>query len=238
MRFTLLRRRLTISAPRMAVRSDVPWPLRWLAIALMLGLCSAVALWAFDFGRQVAGVNAVPADDVAALRQRIAELTQARDAAQAIANSAESVLTAERAAQATLMAHVKKLEGENRGLREDLGFFERLIPVSGNDDVAIRGLHAEVVAQTPTATTLRWQLLMMQTRKNAPMFTGEVQLVVSGSQANGKPWTSSAASESLTLRHYQRLEGTIDIPVGVTHKSMTATVRQGTQVRTMHTAAL
>jgi len=48
MRFRLLRRRLTISAPRVAVRNAMPWPLRWLIIAVVLGLCAAVALWAFE----------------------------------------------------------------------------------------------------------------------------------------------------------------------------------------------
>ena len=37
MRFRLLRRRLTISAPRVAVRNALPWPLRWLLAALLLG---------------------------------------------------------------------------------------------------------------------------------------------------------------------------------------------------------
>ena len=35
MRFKLLRRRLTISAPRMAVRSAMPWPLRWAGVAIV-----------------------------------------------------------------------------------------------------------------------------------------------------------------------------------------------------------
>ena len=37
MRFRLLRRRLTISAPRMAVRSALPWPFRWAVLAIVLG---------------------------------------------------------------------------------------------------------------------------------------------------------------------------------------------------------
>ena len=47
MRFRLLRRRLTISAPRMAVRSAMPWPLRWVVVAIVLGFCAALGLWAF-----------------------------------------------------------------------------------------------------------------------------------------------------------------------------------------------
>lgn len=50
MRFRLLRRRLTISAPRVAVRSALPWPLRWIMLAVVFGFCAAIALWAFEFG--------------------------------------------------------------------------------------------------------------------------------------------------------------------------------------------
>ena len=55
MRLRLWRRRLTISAPRMAIRSALPWPLRWLLGGLVLGLSAALALWAFEFGREIAG---------------------------------------------------------------------------------------------------------------------------------------------------------------------------------------
>lgn len=57
MRFRLLRRRLTISAPRVAIRSAMPWPLRWLVLALALGLSAATALWAFEFGKSIAGLE-------------------------------------------------------------------------------------------------------------------------------------------------------------------------------------
>ena len=57
MRFRLLRRRLTISAPRVAIRSALPWPVRWLALAVVLGFCAAVALWAFEFGKSIAGLD-------------------------------------------------------------------------------------------------------------------------------------------------------------------------------------
>ena len=37
MRLRLLRRRLTLSAPRVVVRSALPWPLRWALVAVVLG---------------------------------------------------------------------------------------------------------------------------------------------------------------------------------------------------------
>ncbi|MBL8301163.1 MAG: hypothetical protein JNM26_00155, partial [Ideonella sp.] len=57
MRLKLLRRRLSISAPRMIVRSHLPWPLRWAVAALVLGFSAALALWAFEFGKSIAGLD-------------------------------------------------------------------------------------------------------------------------------------------------------------------------------------
>ena len=57
MRWKLLRRRLTISAPRMSVRSAMPWPLRAAGAAIVLGFCAAIGLWAFELGKDLAGVD-------------------------------------------------------------------------------------------------------------------------------------------------------------------------------------
>ena len=49
MRLKLLRRRLTISAPRVIVRSHLPWPVRWAAVAVVLGFSAAIALLAIIY---------------------------------------------------------------------------------------------------------------------------------------------------------------------------------------------
>ena len=58
MRWKLLRRRLSVSAPRVIVRSHLPWPLRWAVAAVVLGFSGAIALWAFETGKELAGVDA------------------------------------------------------------------------------------------------------------------------------------------------------------------------------------
>jgi len=68
-----------------------------------------------------------------------------RDKAQSIANTADTLVTAEKASQEKLIAQVKQLEADNRTLRDDLGFFEKLIPSGGTEGVAIRGLQAELI---------------------------------------------------------------------------------------------
>jgi hypothetical protein len=140
MRFRLLRRRLTISAPRMAVRSAMPWPFRWVIMAIVLGFCGAVALWAFEFGKNIAGLDTNGKEELVQLRAEVVRLREERDKAQSIANTSGSLLTAERAAQEKMAAQIRVLEADNRALRDDLGFFEKLIPSTGQDGVSIRGL--------------------------------------------------------------------------------------------------
>lgn len=186
MRFRLLRRRLTISAPRVAIRSALPWPFRWLALAVVMGFCAAVALWAFEFGKSIAGIDTVSRDEVVQMRAEISRLREEGQERQTVALTAESLLATERAAKESLMAQVRQLEADNRTLREDLGFFEKLIPAAKTDGLAIRALQAEVLG----GMQLRWQVLVIQAARNAPEFNGRLELVLAGT-LDGKPWTQT-----------------------------------------------
>ncbi len=130
MRFRLLRRRLTISAPRMAVRSALPWPFRWAMIAIVLGFCGAIALWAFEFGKGIAGVDGNAKAELVKLRADVLQLRTARDEAKLVSNISESQLTTEKATQAGLTEQVRKLEAENQVLRDDLAFLQTLMPLA------------------------------------------------------------------------------------------------------------
>ena len=233
MRFRLLRRRLTISAPRMAVRSAMPWPLRWAVAAIMLGFCAAIALWAFEFGRDIAGLENGGQAEMQQLRAQVealkTDLDKAhgqRDQAQSIANTAGTLVAAEKASSETVNAQVKHLEAENRRLRDDLGFFEKLIPADSTDAVAIRGLQAEAVDNGK----IRWQVLVIQSKKNAPELVGKLEIMLTG-LSNGKPWTGSVSTMPLKIMQYGRLEGSLDIPAQVTVKGLTAKVVDGSTVR-------
>lgn len=235
MRFKLLRRRLTISAPRMKVRSAMPWPLQWAGAAIVLGFCGAIALWAFDLGKQIAGVDTGLKDEVADLRDDVAKLRLERDRIQSLLNTSGSAITVERAAQERLATQVRALEAENRALREDLGFFEKLIPAAGNETIAIRGLQAEVLA----GTQLKWQVLVIQPVKNAPEFKGKLELSLSGT-LDGKPWMMPlpGGPQPLQFRQYRRLEGMVDLPPQAVVKNVSARVVEGTAARAVQNVTL
>ena len=235
MRLRLLRRRLTISAPRVAIRSALPWPFRWLALAVVFGFCAAVALWAFEFGKSIAGLDSVSRDELLQLRAEVARLRDDSNEQQTVAHTAESLLMAERAAKESLMAQVRQLEADNRTLREDLGFFEKLIPASSTEGLAIRGLHAEVLG----GMQLRWQVLVIQAARNAPDFNGKLELVLTGTH-DGAPWTQTQPPQGqpLQVKQYRRIEGVLDLPPNAVVKTVTARVLAGTTVRATQTMVL
>lgn len=235
MRLRLLLRRLTISAPSMSVRSALAWPLRWLVMAVLLGFSAAIGLWAFELGKSIAGIDPTDKEELVALRAKVEKLTQERDRAQSIANTSGSLLTTERVAQERLGQQARQLEADNRALRDDLGFFEKLIPSTNTSGIAIRALHVEVVA----ATQLKWQVLVIQPEKNAAEFNGQLTLDLAGT-LGGKPWLSAAAAgtQKIQLRQYRRMEGVIDLPPQAVVKSVTAKVVDGNSTRAVQTIKL
>jgi len=232
MRLRLLRRRLTISAPRVAIRSALPWPLRWVALALVLGFCASLALWAFEFGKSIAGFDRVSRTEFLRLQSEITVLRDQARQRQTVASTAESLLATERAAKESLMAQVRQLEADNRTLRGDLGFFEKLLPAAKTDGLAIRALQAEVLG----GIQLRWQALVIQSARNAPEFNGRLELELAGMQS-GRPWTQilPPQGQALQVRQYRRVGGLLDLPPHAVVKTVTARVLDGATVRTTQT---
>jgi hypothetical protein len=201
MRLKLLRRRLSISAPRVIVRSHLPWPLRWAVVALMVGFCAALALWAFEFGKNIARLDRRSVDELQQLRVEVAQLRSEREKAISVANTAQSLLTTEKAAQDQLARQFKLAEAENVNLKADLGFFERLLPAAA-EGVTIRGLQADLTAPGQ----LRFQLLAMQADKRAPQFNGRYDVTLNG-MLDGKSWVLArpGGAQPLQVKQYARL---------------------------------
>jgi hypothetical protein len=225
MRWKLLRRRLSVSAPRMIVRSHMPWPLRWVVLALMLGFSAALALWAFEFGKEIAGLDRHAKAELLELRSQADKLKSERDAAVLSANTAESKWKTDQASYDSLVQQLKASQTEVMALKADLGFFERLMPAnangSGSPGISVRGLQLE--PQAPGQ--LRFQLLLMQLGKTLPEFQGRYELTLAG-MLDGKPWTWTPppTKSNVVLKQYLRLEGMIEFPTAAVVKSVTVKV--------------
>jgi hypothetical protein len=218
----------------MAIRSALPWPIRWAGVALVLGFCAAIGLWAFELGKDIAGVDRDTHAEVQLLRAEVTQLRQQREQAQSVSNTSGSLLTFEKAAQERLAARIKGLEAENRAMRDDLAFFEHLMPAGGTG-ISIRALQAEVL----DGTKLKWQVLLMQPAKNAPEFRGKLEIGLTGTLA-GQPWSMNppGGAQPLQFRQYRRAEGAIDLPAAAVVKNVTAKVVEGAVTRAVQTTKL
>ncbi len=243
LRFKLWRRRLSVAAPKVIIQRHFPWPVRLLLVAVMLGLAGAIAMGTYDLGRNLAGFHSGASKaELASLQERLDQILLERDQYSGSANAVESQLNIERSAQKQLIAQVKSLETENVRLKEDLAFFESLLPAStGPQGVTIRRLKVETIA----VNQLKYRLLVMQGGKGERDFVGNLQLAVTvvqdGKSAmivfpEGKP--GEVEKYRLTFKHYQRMEGVLTLPEGASIKAVQARILEKGQIRAQQSANL
>ncbi len=242
-KFRLARRRRSAASPKLTIKTQLPWTWRLLLTIIVLGFVGGMAMWIYEMGRGLTGLHADGASQQLALyRDQVEALTAERDELSTTANAAESRLTIEQSAQKQLISQVRALESENTRLKEDLAFFESLLPNAiGPAGVTIRRLKIDV--QPPNQ--LRYRLLIMQGGKGEQQFTGSLQLAVTVLQ-DGKnammTFPDMAPAEQgkfkLGFRYYQRVEGVLTLPEGAVAKVVQARVLEKGQVRTQASANL
>ena len=97
-----IKRKFSISAPRLAVRPHVPWYVRWAIILPFVLAAGGLVWWAYDSGLEFAGFHRGQAErELAGLRAQVVSL---RDENAQLASQAASF---ERQAQ---MEHAANLE--------------------------------------------------------------------------------------------------------------------------------
>lgn len=230
------------SLSKVSIEPQWPWPVRLLLVLAALLLCGASAWYAYGVGRGAAGTAGAGAVN----SQRIEQLQREREKLQTDANAAESKWNIERAAQQQLLKQVKTLETENVRLKEDLAFFESLMPAEGGPrGLAIRRMNVD----SPAQNQVRYRVLVMQGGKGDVEFNGTLALSVTGLQA-GKSVTlqypdpktggvpQNAEAYKISFKHYQRLEGVITVPDGMQVKSVQARVLERGQMRAQQSANL
>jgi len=234
---------MSISAPKMTIKTHLPWPLRAMFLVLVIGLGGALAMWAYDLGRNFAGLNPnAGRDQVASLSDEVKKLSSERDKFSSTAMAAESQLNIERSAQTQLGNQIKTLEAENAKLKEDLSFFQSLLPTNiGAQGITIQRLKAEIVQPNQ----VHYQLLAMQGEKVPREFVGNLQLSVTVLQG-GKSViinfpeqnATDLARYRLSFKYYQRVEGVVTLPEGAIIKAIQARVLDRGQMRAQQSVNL
>ena len=214
-----LRQRFGISAPRVAVRTHVPWYLRWLLLAVLLAFSVALAAWMYDAGRRFAGFDHGEVQDELAGMRRELESTRGELAKlRAIANAAGSKMSIERTAQVQLARQIRSLEQDNARLREDLAIFENMLSV---DTRSVQALNIQRFKVEPDGLPGEYRyrmLLLTGNRRDRGDFQGRLELLV-GVQQEGKnaiilvPDRAAADGPpfKLAFRNFFRVEGTFRV---------------------------
>jgi hypothetical protein len=210
-----IHQRFGISAPRMTVKTHIAWYWRTLGLVAVLSCSFASAAWIYDAGRRFAGFDRSEAEqELSQLRESAGKLAQETAELRASVNASESKLQIERSAQTQLGRQVKVLEDENARLKEDLAFFENLIPGENRDNaLLINRFRAEPGA---LPGEFRYRLLLLQGGRRDKQFQGNLQLLVT-LQQDGKdaiialPEEGAAQSYKISFKYFQRIEGTFKV---------------------------
>jgi hypothetical protein len=221
-----LRRSFGISAPRMAVRPDVPWYWRSLVVAATAAALVAVAWLVAHATGALEGLR--PSDsqrEIGELRERLqrqeAELTELR--ARTAQN--DSQLQIEGAATGDLAKQVKALTFENAALKEDLAFFQSLMSTAARDGaISVNRFRLEPES---VAGEYRYQMLLVQSGQRVKEFQGRMQFVLDVHHDGRKlvlvvPPEAEAAGRDyqLNFKFFQRVEGTFKLTPGSVLKGM------------------
>jgi len=225
-------RHFRIDAPRMAVRSHLPWAWRATVVVALLAIVAGMWWWGFDFGQILGGFNrketatrmeTLEADN---LKLRVESTTlRARN------SQLESELAMTAGAQATLSKQALELMNENTQLKEELSFLQKLVSDSSKQ-VGLSISRLNVERERDDA----WHYSVLVVRGGTPRdeFEGSVtlQATVVPPPADSSParpvvvtipeeQPELAAALRLKFKYYQRLEGTISVPAGAQVRSVT-----------------
>lgn len=227
MKWKLFLRNLSVSAPRMTVRSQLPLPLKALLGFLVLALAAAVGVGLYEYGRDWTGPDRKDLiAEIERTQSLLRESRAERDRFAAAATALESQIKIDRAAQDQLAQQVSQLEADRNRLREDLAFFESLLPTKrGAQGVVIRSFRLQ---PDDEPRQLRYRLLVQQAGKPDRDFVGSVEMQVNLVQGGRSTMIElpdpavpeMAKSLELSFRHYQRVEGVFALPQGAVARSV------------------
>lgn len=216
----------------------------WLAIsAILLGLALGAAAANYWFEDETNEQH------LAMERQASMDLTKSR-ADLAMARAQVDALTGQLALEAStrrgLESSLKEAQAELGRARDQMAFFDQLLPPGPKGAISIRGLDIEQVGPT-----LQYRVLLMRNGADGAPFKGLMQFVAKGMQdgkaakivlqavrPNSDQNSSSTATAaipddqySLDFDQFQRSGGLLKVPDGFTVQTVTLNVLEGTAVR-------
>jgi hypothetical protein len=214
-----VRQRFGIAAPRVVVQSPIPWYLRWLGIAVLLGLSAASAAWIYDAGRRFAGFDRNEVEtELSSVKRELADAQGELEKLRAVANASESRLAIERTAQQKLAQQIRVLEQDNARLREELGTLDGMLSSDARAGTAL-SIYRFKVEPDVLPGEYRYHLLLVTPRARAEReFNDRLELAVNLTEDGRNammtfPETADAGATAfrLAFKYFRRVEGTFRV---------------------------
>lgn len=215
-----LRRRFGAAAP-LAVRRQLPWPLRLLIGAVLIVLSGVLAVWAYQSGQRAWG--GASAEEWAKLQAEVSRLTQENADLRFSTATVDKRMQIETATQTDLARQMQTLQEENAHLKDELAVLNSLVAGDKHTLAVRRG----AVEKTTVAGEYRYKFLVTAGGRSDAMFKGRVQLTLTY-QAGGNRSQIVLPGERersgppylLDFKYYQRVEGSFRIPANTTLKEV------------------
>ena len=228
-----LRQNFGISAPRMAVRTHLPWWGRSAIVVTLVAIIAGMWWWGFDFGQIFGGFNRKEVE--ARLVTLEAETKKLRGEGfdlRAKNSTLESEIAMARGSQETQQKQFTELSGENAQLKEELAFLQKLV----SDSSKQTGLQLQQLSVERDSDEMwRYKLLIVRGGSPKNEFEGNVVLQATLVPVPGAPpgtrgmilalpedQPESKSALSLKFKYYQRVEGRFRVPAGLRLTAVTA----------------
>lgn len=210
-----LRRKFSISAPRLSVRPHVPWYIRW-AITIPFILVAAFMIWwAYGSGLELAGFHRSQAErELEGLREQVAELQVENATLSDKAASFERQAQIEHAANAETASQVKALNDEIARLKENLVFFQNLPLTKGDHEGELSILRLKIERDTLPGEFHCRMILVQSVKQRGKEFVGNMQLLINAEQDGKKvvlqfpqeTAPNEVAAYRLNFKYYQVID--------------------------------
>ncbi|TAL84380.1 MAG: hypothetical protein EPN46_04805 [Candidimonas sp.] len=226
---------------------DKPGTSRWkiglgLFTALVIGVVAGRYALRDQSGRQLARLQVQ-------YEQAVAQGQTDLAAAQAKADLLGGQLAVEKSTRSGLEATLKKTQDNLAQTRDQLAFYDQLLPVGPKGTISVRAFEVRL-----QGAALSYRVLLMRNAPGDTPFSGVMQFVAKGLQrgkvvqiklepaqadaANAPAGKRSAAEDEFALKfdEFARSQGLLALPDGFVPQAVTLNVLEGTALRASNSA--
>ena len=218
-----MRARFGIAAPQVAVRTYVPWYMRFASTGLLVVLLVVLTSWAYNTGSRMAGFDQSESGEIEKkLRESNAALEDEVSRLRSLLAASESTQQIERAAQQQLSERNGLLVTENARLKEEMAVFERLM--SGKSDGVAAATGDVVIDKLSIKADGKGRyrfsfMIALQNARRGKDARFNLQLIVSPKSAgSGDKITlprgndADRAQYDIAMRNFRHIEGKFELP--------------------------